>query len=404
MQWSYELEQAYSEMFDGAMWQALDLPEMAIEPALSKQMIQGYISKLENDEYEELKIIPENQNYLTLTETRTLHWMRVACCFYAERVGIFPWRLRDKSADKLRPLLSFHYQGISRCTDVRYGFESVWDVNPGKRLKEAIDGYVLLAVLALFGSIKVPVTEYDMIIFLIDSLRKSGWKHVEHKGEPFDEYDVYAEYQSYDPWADNPGTYDFEAISEVRESTCHIASNYLVALLRSFNIPAHRGYSANPDFMNKPLWDMEWADQWHEIVHRNGHCFIHFSSIDKWFSHGDDLYDLVLKGIPTEHSFQSDEWMNDFHIDTTEYDHHRATRYAEYSLWCLYLGRSNKTWYDVRYLYNRGWLRERLENIHEALEGDEGAPPTIPPVFSENEVDFLMDWVAYKIEKEQENQ
>ena len=129
MPWNSTIADEYSSMLSGNIGQALELSSDTTIPAwVAEVLIITYLQKLETGYYEELVISPDHQNYLTYSEMRTLHCMRAACCMYAERTGIFPWRLTDKSVNELRPLLSINYQGLYR-TGSRYYFESVWDCN-----------------------------------------------------------------------------------------------------------------------------------------------------------------------------------------------------------------------------------------------------------------------------------
>lgn len=387
MPWNSTIQQEYLEMLAGSMGQALDLPDsITFPPSNAIFFILMYAHKLEIGEYEDLRIEPDNQTYLTHGEMRFLHLMRAACCMYIERKKIFPWRLRDKKVSDLRPLLSIHYQGL-RKEGSDYYFHRVWDVNPGQRTVDAILDYLFLGILEALGVIdELPTTETQFICFLIQNMRDSGWQHM------IGWYEEYAGYPDH-----GSGTYDYEIIREVKRSGCHTMSGYLVSTLRSYNIVSHigRGWGDGPQPASNDLY--------YRLIHKNGHCFIHLSSIGEWLAHGDDIYNEYLKTIPPEFAFKSYSWMSTYHFDTTEYEYKRAEAYINIFWWCFLLGESDSPWYDVRFLYNNGYLRNSLETLHEEydLANLDGAPANVPPVFDDNMVNFLMDWVEKKIQAEQ---
>jgi hypothetical protein len=398
MTWDAVMEEKYRELFSGVMWEATELPSEEPNPTFCMNIVKDNIDKLENGHYEEVQLLPEDHRYLTYLEMRHLHLMRIACIFYTERLEVFPWRLRNKSFDELRPLLSFCYQGFHRIFGSFYAFEGVWDVNPGQRMIDAIRGYALMMILRLSGAINtVPTREYDMIMHLIQSIRDSGWGHVRGNWEQYEGYLAHNT-RGY-------GTYDFEDIREVKKSGCHIMANYLVALLRSFNIAAHIG----PGFGDSPriLVNEYNNDEYGSFVHNHGHCYVHFSSIGLWFTHGDDVYSQYLKGIPPRYSFKSDRWMDQNHFGTTGYEWGRASLYEEVLWWCVLLGQSRNYWYDVRSLYNANTLRYKLEHLHDPdysnLANYDGAPSPVPPLFDAPMVDALIAWVEEKLAEEQES-
>ena len=387
MSWNQAIEQEYDEMLVGEIRNALEYSSDVETENVGIPKIKNALEKLENGNFEEVKIEPENDNYLNYDEVVTLHAMRVACCLWAERAGIFPWKLVGKSAEELKPLLSFNYQGFmldsSSTSFPFYTFHGIWEVKPGERLLDAITFYQIIPLLAVFGCIDssdIPVTEEQMIYFLIQQYRDAGWRHeVGYTNE-------YAGYPDY-----RMGLYDYEAVSEVKAGQCHRMSEYLVTTLRSYNIPAHVG----------PGWGSELPPgdylEYEDFIHKWGHCYIHFNSIGKWFSHGDDVYNKLLKTLPIELSFRSESWMFGNFFNATEYQYKRAQYWADYYFWCLHIGESADPQYDVMYLYKTYQLRNKLDTLHEGRETREGAPDMIPPILSPDEVAFLMDWVRTKI-------
>lgn len=349
-------------------------------------LVKHYARELETGFSGQVNLEPENSTYLTRGERLTLHLMRVACCLFAERLDVFPWRLRDRSTDELRPLLSRHYQGMrAHGTDSsgnsRYVFHGVWDVRPADRMNEAVFGFLLLAI---FGD--TPRTDRDMVVQLIQNMRNAGWAHVLGLWDDYDGYPTRS--------PDGPGTYAFEDVEEVKRGGCHITSNYIVARLRSLNIPAHMGrhWAASGLPTNQ--------NEYRRLLHRPpGHCFVHFHTVGWWFSHGDDVYNALLKNIPPDFAMRSEHWMRTNHFDTSEYEWIRAAAFDDHFWWCFLIAPSNYNFYDVAWLFNSGMLRDRLENIHEDLNlaVRDGAPSNVPPVFDQSMVNFLMAWVDSKL-------
>lgn len=387
MGWNETVEQEYDEMLTGNIWDALDFM-YGVNEDIAKTWIKNAAEKLENRDFEGVRIDSVSNINPSHYDIEHLHANRVACCLWAERVGIFPWKLADKSTEELKPLLSFHYQGfIYDATSSKYYFHRIWDLKSGERVLDATSLYALFPILVLFGAIgldEIPATEEEMIYYLIQHFRDSGWGHYSLN---------YLEFEGYPDHG--TGQYDYEIVSQVKCAGCHLMSEYLVATLRSFNIPSHIG----PGWESAPPPDDLW--DYTNSIHGWGHCFVHFSSIGKWFNHGDNVYNRLLKTLPIEFSFRSEYWMYCNFLNASEYEYKRAQYYDDYFLWCLFLGQSPSYSYDVRYLYSVDQLRNTLETLHDGLENREGAPVVIPPIFTPDEVDFLMAWVEKIIAREQ---
>ena len=381
MTWNTQVEQEYDDMLAGPMGQALDLQG---EGNTYKQFLKIYLREMETGSTNNINLNPLYDTFLLYVEMRILHLMRAACSFFLERMDILPWSLRQKTVDELRPLLSLHYQGLRYYQGV-WIFEGVWDVRPGDHLVEA-SMYILLQ--GLFGG-GISANEEEMIIRHIQGMRDAGWAHVRGWWEDYDNRPSHS--------LDGLGTYDYYDIADVKRGGCHITSNFIVASLRALNIATHVGRpwpeGAHPTVFN----------QYVNLHHKFTHCFVHFSAINKWFGHGDDVYNKLLKTYPPQFAMRADWWMQANHFDTSEYHWMRTTAYDDYFLWCLLLGQSDEFLYDVRRLYQANWLRYQLENIHEQvnLADRDGAPAVIPPVFDNQTIDLLINWVAKIIAEEQ---
>lgn len=390
MPWNSQIEQEYDAMLAGPMGQALDLEAAWLNefdwlgPAVYRNFLKIILRELETGSTGIANLNPSHDTYLGYYEMRMLHLNRAACSFYLERMGILPWSLRQKSVEELRTLLGLGYQGLRKYQG-KWIFEGVWDVYPGDHLAEAVM-YLLLVV--LFGD-GIPADEEEMITRHIQGMRDSGWAHMSGW------YEDYEGYPAHSP--SGLGTYDYYDVSDVKRGGCHITSNFIVATLRNLNVATHTG---RPWPAGGPPYDIDEYVRWH---HKLGHCFVHFAAIDRWFGHGDDVYNRLLKTYPPKFAMRSDWWMHANHFDTTDYHWSRATAYDNYLWWCLLLGRSDEYWYDVRRLYHTNFLRTRLETIHEDhnLAERHGAPANVPPVFDEQTIDMLMDWVGKKIAEEQ---
>ncbi len=384
MPWNDAVEQEYDQMLAGPAGDAMDYPGF-LRP-IARMVVKAWARELETGFSSNVNLEPEDPTYLTWGERFVLHTMRVACSLFAERLGVFPWRLEGRTADDLRPLLSWHSQGLREWgTDsagrARHVFHGVWDVNPADRMNEAVFGYFLLALLG-----DAPSSEMDMVVRFIQNMRDSGWGHVSGL------YENYEGYEAHSP--DGIGTYAYEDVAEVKRGGCHMTSNYIASFLRSFNIPTHMGRD----------WPAGGApsdyDQYWGLVHRSGHCFVHFHGVGWWLSHGDDIYNRLLKTIPPGFAMKSEHWMRTYHFDTTEYEWTRAAAYDSHFWWCLLIAPGTGNSSNVAWLYQQGLLRDVLENIHEEynLADRDGAPPIVPPVFDQGTVDFLMAWVAAKVD------
>jgi hypothetical protein len=303
-----------------------------------------------------------------------------------ERNGWWPWRLRDKTVAELVPLLNFGWQGFTTNSAGVYTMEGVWDDRPELRVLEAI-------LASFFWSLSgEPLEgEADAISRVIQGMRDAGWGHVTGQHEE------YAGVPRRSP--SGAPTFAFDDVAALAKGECHINSNYLVARLRSFNIPAHiaRAWLTLPgaggSVFSLPSLP---ADR-----HQHGHFFVHFPTIQSWLAHGDDVQRAALATIPPSFAMKSESWMREHHFGASEYEWGRERDYADYMWWCFLIGRSpDRLDYDVPFLYGAGQLRSRLENIHIDHRYAErpGAPVPVPPLFTAEEVDFLMNWVAAKLD------
>ncbi|MFX0196766.1 MAG: hypothetical protein ACFFCW_11620 [Candidatus Hodarchaeota archaeon] len=374
MPWNSEIEAEYDELIAGPMGSALDL-----DSPYTTLLLKNYIYELETGSAENLDVTPVSSSHLNGWERLQLHLMRAACSFFTERSGFFPWRVRNKPTEQLRPLLSSHYQGLraSGTDAMDHRFHHVWDVKPGQRMIEAVFAYLFMALAG-----QAPATEQDMIVRLIQSWRDAGWYHMSGY---YDDYEGYFDHGGH--------VYDFETVAEVKRSGCHLMADFIVCVLRPFNIPAHygRGWGVGGQPSDPTTY-------W-QLMHTHGHCFVHFASVGWWLSHADDVYSALLRGIPPQFAMRSDYWMHRHQFDRSEYEWARGRTYEDNFWWCLLLGTSPWAQYDVRTLYYQGVLRERLETLHEIydLAERDGAPDVVPPVFDESTVDFLMAWVTAKV-------
>ncbi len=383
MAWNSQIEQEYDQMLAGPIGDALGYSGPF--QGWAKAYIKIYLEDLERGFSYRLNLEPADPTYLHLGEVFSLHSMRVACFLFSERLNIFPWRLQDKSVDDLKPLINWHYQGWRNTGPAangttRYEFEGVWDVRPAERMNEATISYLLMS---LFG--EVPTTEEDFVLHMIQYMRDIGWYHGGRVDLEYPGVESHA--------ASYYGVFDYVDVAEVKRGGCHIASNFMVSYLRSFNIPAHRGREW-PGGSQPP----NYTDDYWDIPHLHGHCFVHFHSIRWSLTHGDDIYSAILRYIPPGFSLRSEFWMNDV-LQSTRYEWVRAFAYSDFFWWCFLLGRHTSTIYDVVDLYNLGMLRDRLENLHIELDlaSKEGAPDVITPIFDQPMVNFLMAWVGKRL-------
>ncbi len=377
MPWNSTIQEEYEAMLEGNIGIALELPSDDISFGSTKFLIIIFLKWLEEGNAENLILEPNyERTYLTQIEMWIIYSMRVACCMYAERLGIFPWKLADKNIEELIPLLSINYQGFYKAkNDSIYYFENVLDLRPGPRMMDAIASYTSLALLVAFGAeIELPTTEYDMILYLIKYFRGIGWGHVINWEE---DYKGYPKYKN--------GYYDFDIASKVKRGGCHLISNYFVALLRSYNIPSHVGRDPR---------------------HMYGHCYVHFSSINQYLFSGDNIFNACLDHIPPEFSICSDDWMSENAFNSpSNYSWKRKEMFHQYFWWCYLLTKHKWKDHDVRYLYYYNHLRDKLETLHETMSWDQiekydgKIPDVILPIFDDDMVDFLMDWVEMKVEE-----
>ena len=373
MPWNTEVEYEYDLLISYDIGKATDFfPVYALKAGVEPYLIdlETGVSPLT------IKLTPSHDSYLTENERIKLHLMRVACALYAERNAIFPWRLVDLSEAELRPLLSYHYMGLFEDEPGKHKFHHVWDVEPGLRMVVAALCYILSP---LFG-FEMPATASGMTLNRIQWMRDIGWEHMLGK---------YEDYAGYHDHGEN--VYDFDIATQVKRSGCHMTADYLVAVLRHFNLPAHygRGWEGA-----QPTGSAYWNN-----IHQCGHCFIHFSAANGWYSHADHVYSDLCETLPPDVAMRSDYWMETYHFDKSEYTWLRANTYENWLWWCGYIGQCSDPYYDVHTLYANETLRDRLENLHIEydLASRDGAPAVVPPVFDDDEVDALMGWVAYKI-------
>ncbi len=376
MAWNYSVWRQYRNLLHSKVGDACAPTFSLFENwvfYLLQQLESGY----------EVSLTPSHQKYLTFTEYHTLHCMRVACCLYAERNRFFPWSLQDKTVEELRPLLSGDYLSVDEYPEdsFRYIFQEVWDINPTRRMFEAVFGWLLSAIC---GN---PLRdECDVIVSLIQGMRDAGWAHVRGAYEDYEDYYNHSTFGV---------AYDYDDVASVKRGSCHLTSAYIVSTLRGFNIPAHVGLPWKPPG-NKPS---EW-DEIRERRERFGHSFPHFSIPDVYLHHGDDVYDNTLETYSPSFAFRSPFWIVRYVEDAkSEYEWYRPTLFDMYFWWCILLGESSDLDYDVEYLYYTGQLRYKLEHIHEECELDQlnGAPNTIPPIFDDEMVNTLMNYVADKL-------
>ncbi|HEQ72571.1 MAG TPA: hypothetical protein ENN69_08790 [Spirochaetia bacterium] len=372
MPWNTSIENEYNNLLSGVIGQATDLPGFLLFPCVKPQLIE-----LETGSAGNLTVSPSHDSYLTTYERLMLFCMRLACALFVERNRFFPWRLTDLSVAELRPLVSYHYQGLHESESGRHYFHHVWDVEPGPRMVEAVFGYFLAVI---FGA-DVPVTGREMVLHMIQWMRDTGWVHM---------LGYYEEYQGYH---DHGGyVYDFTVCTEVKRSGCHLMADYLQAALRHYNVPAHYGQGWAG---TQPTGNAYWNN-----LHPHGHCFINFTAEDWWLSHADDVYNNLWKTVPPDFAMMSTYWMEDNQFGESEYTWLRACAFESHFWWCFLIGRSSSSYYDVPTLYLNGALRARLENIHVSynLASRDGAPAVVPPVFDADMVDALMAWVAAKVD------
>lgn len=373
MPWNSTIEGEYDALLSGPLGQATDFPVWFLNLGVKPQLIE-----LETGSASRLVVSPAHWSYLTTSERLTLHLMRIACALYVERNKFFPWRLADHSVAELRPLLSYHFQGLRESPAGHHRFHHVWEVEPGPRMSEAVLGYFLAA---LFGA-DVPKNEGEMVTNFINWMRNAGWVHMTGY------YDEYAGYPDH-----GGNVYDFEVFTDVKRSGCHGTADYMSAALRYYNVPTHYGkyWSGAQPSSDSTYW---------AGIHQHGHCFVHFATEDWWLCHADNVYNALWKTVPPEFAMMSSAWMNQHHFGATEYEWIRACTYEAHLWWCFLIGHSSSPYYDVPTLYANGTLRSRLENIHIAydLASRDGAPAVVPPVFDAALVDALMAWVSLKLD------
>lgn len=383
MPWNSTIEAEYDALLAGSMGAALQ------GSANDRQVHKDRIRAIEtSDSSVPDPVFASNVSLMTPQQARSLWLWRVAFNFYMERNNWWPWRLRDKSAAELIPLLNFGWQGFTRHkvgkNTWHYSMESVWDDRPEMR---ALEAFFALFFWALTG--ETIETEADLVSRIIQGMRDAGWKHVTGFWEN------YAGFPRRSPTG-GP-TFNFDDIASLKAGECHINSNYLVARLRSFNIPAHvaRAWLTLPGGAVFILGGTT-AQDWHQ----HGHCFIHFPTLQSWLTHGDDVQGAVLASIPPLFAMKSEWWMHAYHFGETQYEWTRASDYDAFTWWCLLIGRSpNRLDFDVPFLHRTGQLRSRLENVHidNNYAGRVGAPSPVPPLFTVAEVDTLVNWVAAKL-------
>ena len=377
MPWNAAVDSEYQELIEGNMGQALDLQGPAWIHPTYIAILKGYLQQLETGSAMTLALEPTHPEGLLGHERMLLHLMRAACSMYVERNHVFPWQIRDKTVEHLRPLLSYHYQGLRPVAGLQR-FHHVWDTKPGERMVQSILAYAFMS----FGG-DAPADEFAMVEHAIQNLRDQGFRHMAGH------YDDYRGYPNH-----TGGVWDFEVVAEVKRTGCHMMADFLVCLLRPFNISAHygRGFGVGaPQPVDDAAYDAK--------VHHHGHCFVHFPTISRWLSHADDVYTTLLRYIPPYYALRTTSWMSQHHAGATEYEWYRADLHDSYWWWCIMLADHPAEAYNVRWLYEHALLREQLENVHidNRLAELPGAPAVVTPVFSEAEVEQMMTWGAFKL-------
>jgi hypothetical protein len=376
MPWNDAIEQEYDDMLRAGIWQVLGYPSSYDESSWLYGLLKWYIRFLETGSGGRLNVTPANHTYLTNSERIQLHLKRIACCLYTERMGIWPWKLRDKNVTELEPLLHRDWQGFYPFTasngDICYYLHGTWDVRPEDRMTAAILGYSLMAIIG-----DAPRTEREFVIKFIQNMRDSGWYHMGGN------YDVYVDggYTDYGYGT----TWDFDDIAEVKASGCHLTATWIVSALRPFNIPAHIGFERS----GRPS---------HRSSRYGGHCILHFPTLGWWTTHADDVLGCLHRSVPPQLCMKSESWMQ-IYKDARDYNYWRAASYDDYFKWCLFIGRCPNLQYDVPHLFYSGQLRNTLETIHiiDDFASLDGAPEVVPPLFTDAEIDFLMTWVDDKL-------
>jgi len=382
MPWSNAISAEYDALLAGPMGQA-----MGGSPS-ERSTLKQRLRSIELAGGAPDPVMPVNQ--MTQSQAADLWLWRVAYNFYMERNNWWSWRLRDKTVAQLTPLLNFGWQGFLRervgKNEFDFGMESVWDDRPEIRAAEAL---LTKFFLALAGE---PIeTEEDAVYRIIQGMRDAGWHHVTGLWEDYENVPRRS--------ARGAPTFAFDDIVALAAGECHITSNFLVARLRSFNIPAHvaRSWTTLANGSARLLGPEASEVQDH---HFQGHCFIHFPTLQAWLGHGDDVQDAILATLPPILAMRSEWWMAAHVFHGSEYEWMVAQDYDNFTWWCLMVGRSpDRLEFDVPFLYRHNQLRSRLENVH--IENNyaarHGAPNPVPPLFTAEEVDNLVAWVGNKL-------
>lgn len=385
MSWGPLTKQKYEILLRGPMGKAF------LGSRLDRRDLMTRIRKLEQGAATALDMgYLEGQGYLTPGQARELWLLRSALCLFLERHQVWPWRLRNRPVSMLYPLLNFGWQGLMPRTGgtipLRYVMHGAWDLQPVRRARDALQTRAALVMAGIPCS-----TERDMVLALIQSKRDQGWWHT-------GSFQEYGTIQPVDAWGPER-TYAYEDIRSVKHGDCHIATGYLGLQLRGFNIAAHPGprwpIVDRPDPSNPPPVS-------YSLFHLEGHCYLHLPGIGAWLSHGDDVWDRLLRTIHAACSLKSETWAGFNLLNTSQYASRRAADRLEHLYWCLLVGTSAiDTLYDVSYLHGTGQLKSRLEDIHldNGYQNMQGAPApaSIQPVFNQEEVQFLLDWVGAKL-------
>jgi hypothetical protein len=379
MPWNAAVRTAYEALLDGPMGDALGSftgPGFAIpgRPLL--------LEKLESIESGSSGPVPSEDDHLTTAQAFDLWITRAAYAFWMERIQVWPWRLRDKAVAHLRPLLAFDWQGLVLRPGSQWMMHGVFDVDPAQRCTEAIFASL---VLSLTG--QPLVDEQDVVERLIGAMRANDWRHVTGLWENYEGRPQRGSWGT--------PTFDLADVRELNAGECHINSNYLVLLLRAFNIPAHIGKA----------WP-HWLAVDFEKLHTDGHCFVRFPTIGRSLSHGDDVQNRLLVNIPAYLAMRTDNFMGAHLLGPGDglahYDASRATDYDDFTNWCLWIGSDpGDPPFDVPGLFASGQLRGKLENIHvdQGYADRPGAPDPVPPLFDAEYIDTLMAWVEAKLAK-----
>lgn len=382
MTWNSVVEAEYDALLAGVMGDALG------GSATERQLLKSHLALIESGSASGHNPVPTNGSRMTQSQAQNLWLVRAAYAFYMERNTWWPWRLRDKTVEELRPLLNFGWQGFVRIrvgkNQFEFGMHGVWDDRPALRAAEALLGWFFLNLAGIHIE-----TEVELVSHIVQALRDGGWHHVLGLWEDYEGFPRHGSFGT--------PTFAFDDVATLRAGECHINANFLTARLRSFNVPAHMGpgWTTLPGGGKTLLPEDSFAAK-----HAHGHCFLHFPTLSSWFAHGDDIQNRLLKSFAPILALRSEFWAHAYLLQGTQYEWTRAQDFDDHSWWCLVIGRSPEDLqFDVPFLFQANQLRTRLENVHldNRYAQRAGAPAVVPPLFEPWYVDTLMDWVASKL-------